>query len=384
MTIRRAFRYLFGARARRDLTSLARHCGQACPDILFVAGSQVDLQWVMPAYEGATAQGLKCAFAGPDLVVPPHARYINISVHMLRFIRARIMVTATSGLTRARMPSCWCRVAVPHSLVSLHMVYPAGTFDGYTDVFCCGVHHQLEIDSMNQQDGLVGRRRSVLIGYGKFENLVAIRPNNDGPASNAGKHVLIGPSWGPGNIIETMGKALLDYLLGNGYKVTLRPHPSFFINGDTEIAPLIERWRSHPAFVLESSLEESHALWAADMMIADYSGFAMEFAFVRERPVLYVDVPPKVLNPGWREIGLIPLELSIRERIGVVVPPTLDSIIAGLDQLNKESDLWPERIRQERARNWVNFGNFGFCCAEELTRMLAESAMSEESSRKLS
>lgn len=382
MNIWRAFRYLFGARARNDLASLARHRGQACPDILFVAGSQVDLQWVMPAYEGATARGLKCAFAGPDLVVPPHAPYMNISVHMLRFIRTRIMVTATSGLTRAQMPNCGRRVAVPHSLVSLHMVYPAGTFDGYTDVFCCGVHHQSEIDAMNLKDGLAGRRRSVLIGYAKFESLVAIRPA-DGPASGAGKHVLIGPSWGPGNILETMGTALLDYLLGNGYKVTLRPHPSFFINGDTQIAALIDRWMSHPAFALESSLEESHALWTADMMIADYSGFAMEFAFVRERPVLYMDVPPKVLNPRWREVGLTPLELSIRERIGVVAPPSLDSIITGLEQLNKESDLWPERIRQERTRNWVNFGNFGFCCAEELACMLAEmSAMSEESSRK--
>lgn len=371
MNLLRAIKYALGPRAQRDLLSLLRHRAQPAPDILFVAGSQVDLQWVIPAYEAAVARGLRCAFAGPGLVVPPGASHVDITVHLLRFVRTRIMVTATTGLTPARMPRrCARRVAVPHSLVSLHMVYPAGTYDGYTDVFCCGAHHQVEIEAMNRHDGLAGRR-PVLVGYGKFERLAATRPA--GPAAQDGaRHVLIGPSWGPGNILETMGEALLARLLAEGWRVTLRPHPSFFIYGDAQIAPLVESFRGHPAFTLENSVEESRALWTADMMVADYSGFAMEFAFVRERPVLYVDVPPKVLNPGWRELGPPPLELSVRERIGVVVPPSIDEVVAGLGRLAQDPAQWAGRIRQERERDWANFGRFGEACADELARMLAE------------
>ena len=371
MNIRRALKYALGARLRSDLFSLLRHRMQPAPDILFVAGSQVDLQWVLPAYEQTVARGLRCALAGPGLAVPAGAHYVDITVHLLRYVRARIMVTATSGLTPNRMPrSSVRRVAVPHSLVSLHMVYPTGTFDGYTDVFCCGEHHYAEIEAMNLQAGVTGRR-PVLVGYGKLERLATMRPVGV-PRSDGPRHVLIGPSWGAGNILETMGEPLLARLLAEGYRVTLRPHPSFFNYGDAQIAPLVHTYRDHPMFTLENSVDESRALWGADMMISDYSGFAMEFAFIRERPVLYVDVPPKVLNPGWRELGPTPLELSVRERIGRVVPAVVDEVVKELRHLAQDPAQWGERIRRERQHHWVNFGRFGEVCADELVRMLGD------------
>ncbi|MCG3186867.1 MAG: hypothetical protein IOMNBAOH_01439 [Rhodocyclaceae bacterium] len=370
MSLWRALRYALGPRARRDLLALLRHRAEPAPDILFVAGSQVDLQWVTPAYDACVGRGLRCMFAGPGLTVPAGAPYLDISVHPLRLARAHIMVTATTGLTPARMPSCARRVAIPHSLVSLHRVYPAGTFDGYTDVFCCGAHHLAEVEAMNHHDGLFGRR-PVLIGYGKFECFASARPDHR-PSQGDPRHVLIGPSWGSGNILETMGASLLERLLADGYRVTLRPHPSFFMFGDAQIAPLIQAWRDHPAFTLENSVEESRALWTADMMIADYSGFAMEFAFVRERPVLYVDVPPKELNPDWRTLGPMPLELSLRNRIGMVVPPSADAVVAGLTRIAQNPAQWVDRIRRERERCWANFGRFGEVCAEELAGMLAQ------------
>ncbi|MDR2219354.1 MAG: CDP-glycerol glycerophosphotransferase family protein [Methylobacillus sp.] len=373
----RALKYLLSSRARRDLVSLLYHWMHPAPDILFVAGSQVDLQWIIPAYEAAAKQGLQCAFAGPGLTVPQGAAYYDISMHVLRFFRTSVFVTATSGLASARMPKrCARRVAIPHSLVSLHMAYPAGTFDGYTDIFCCGEHHYAEVEAMNRHDGITGRR-PVLIGYGKYERLAATRPDSS-IAGSSQKHVLIGPSWGQGNILETMGTELLARLLTEGYRVTLRPHPSFFMYGNAQVTPLLETFRDHPAFTLENSLEESIALWTADTMIADYSGLSLEFAFIRERPVLYVDVPPKMLNPGWRELAHEPLEFLVREHIGIIVSPTVDAATTGLRQLEQDTARWTDSIRFARERYWVNFGRFGEVCAEELAYILAETQQVRE------
>lgn len=342
-------------------------------DVIFAAGSQVDLQWVIPAYEETRRRGLACSLAGPALSPPDGSDYIDVPVQLFPMLRPRAIVTATSGLRLQHMPrTARFRVAVPHSLVSLHMVYPAGTFDPYTDVFCCGEHHVAEIAAMNR---LAGRtdRRAILVGYGKAERLAETRTENlktDGDRP----HILIGPSWGKGNILETMGDELLARLLAEGYRVTLRPHPSFFIYGDAQLAPIVEKWRGHEAFTLESSVEESRALWTADIMIADYSGFAMEFAFMRERPVLYVDVSPKVLNPGWQALGLTPLELSIRERIGTIAKPDVSAVLEGLSRLGADQSEWSTRIRIERDRVWANFGHFAEACASELTRMLAKTA----------
>jgi hypothetical protein len=373
MAIGKLLRYALGGQGLRQAVALIRHRLGRTYDVVFAAGSQVDLQWVIPAYAAARARGLACALAGPDLVTSQAGEYINVPARLFRFLRTRAIVTATSGLKAEHMPrQATHRIAIPHSLVSLHMVYPAGTFDPYTDIFCCGTHHVAEVEAMNQ---LAGRRdrRPILIGYGKAERLLETRPVHD--VSNDGrKHVLIGPSWGKGNIIETMGEPLIARLIAEGYRVTLRPHPSFFIAGDALLGPLVERWQGHEAFTLENSVEESRAIWTADMMIADYSGFAMEFAFIRERPVLYIDVAPKVLNPDWKAVGTVPIELAIRDRIGIVVGAQVDLVIDGLRNLSQRDTEWPGRIRDEREAAWANFGHFGDTCAAELSRMLAKSA----------
>ena len=60
----------------------------------------------------------------------------------------------------------------------------------------------------------------------------------------------------------------------------------------------------------------------------------------------------------------------MRERIGLVVPPAVDDVIAGIRRLAQDPEQWGERIREERQRDWVNFGRFSEVCAEELCRML--------------
>lgn len=369
MEAARILKYVTSGQAIRQIVALLRHRIGRSYDVVFAAGSQVDLQWVVPAYAAAQARGLACAFAGPDLVTPKNADYVNVPARLFGFLRTRAMVTATSGLRREQMPRRAAhRIAVPHSLVSLHMAYPRGTFDPYTDIFCCGMHHVAEVKAMNR---LAGRtdRRPILIGYGKAESLLESRKKTEAPDRR--KHVLIGPSWGKGNILETIGDPLLERLISEGYRVTLRPHPSFFTFGDAQLSRMLERWRGHEAFTLENSVEESQALWTADMMIADYSGFAMEFAFMRERPILYIDVAPKVSDPDWKAVGKCPLELSIRDRIGTVVAPELKLIIDGLRNLSQQDTEWPTRIRREREAAWANFGHFGEACAAELSKMLA-------------
>jgi len=373
MLVGKLLRYAFGGQGFRHASALLRHRLGSVYQVIFAAGSQVDLQWVIPAYMAAREQGLSCAFVGPDLKTPDGTEYINLPVQYFRFLRTQALVTATSGLKAAHMPSsALYRIAVPHSLVSLHMAYPKGTFDPYTHLFCCGMHHMAEINAMNRLAGKTNPR-PVMIGYGKAERLLETRPQAD-TLPDERKHILIAPSWGKGNILEAIGEQLLTRLLADGYRVTLRPHPSFFAFGDAEIAWLVEKWRKHDAFALESSIDESKALWSADLMIADYSGFAMEFACMRERPVLYIDVPPKVLNPDWKAVGLIPIELSIRERIGVVVSSDVDMVMDGLIKLSQQATDWPDRIRNEREAAWTNFGHFGHACAAELARMLAGSA----------
>ena len=77
-------------------------------------------------------------------------------------------------------------------------------------------------------------------------------------------------------------------------------------------------------------------------MISDWSGISFEYAFTFERPVIFIDVPKKILNPNSDDISLEPIEISIRNKIGHVVSPKdlekIPSLISSIydDDKNKE------------------------------------------------
>ena len=63
------------------------------------------------------------------------------------------------------------------------------------------------------------------------------------------------------------------------------------------------------------------SLYRSDLLISDWSGMAIEYALGLEKPVLFIDVPPRVRNPDYEELGIDPIERFIRSEIGAVVSP---------------------------------------------------------------
>ena len=45
----------------------------------------------------------------------------------------------------------------------------------------------------------------------------------------------------------------------------------------------------------------------------------MEYAYGFEKPVLFIDLPRKINNPAYSQLGIEPMELSVRNEIGKVV-----------------------------------------------------------------
>ena len=67
-------------------------------------------------------------------------------------------------------------------------------------------------------------------------------------------------------------------------------------------------------------MEESASLLESDLLICDWSAMAIEYALGLGKPVLFVDVPPRVRNPKYAELGLEPMEMRIRRELGTVLP----------------------------------------------------------------
>ncbi len=265
-------------------------------------------------------------------------------------------------------------VYVFHALVSTHMVYRPAAFDAFDTVLCAGPHHRHEIRARERCSGLPPKHL-VPHGYGALDDLLA-RADRTGPPRR--KCVVVAPSWGPGGLLENHARAVLQPLLSSGWQVIVRPHPRT-LERRPDVHRLLRQWSGEARGLVLDDAADSRRSWAdAELMISDWSGAALEYAFAYRRPVLYVDVPRKVNNPGYSAVAIEPLEVGLRQRLGSVLP------IAGLGGLTEalndlRHDAGPIRQRIESVRRQVVFnlgcsGPAGAACIAALADQRREAA----------
>ena len=82
---------------------------------------------------------------------------------------------------------------------------------------------------------------------------------------------------------------------------------------------IVERYEhlvgDHLSFELDFTTNKSS--YASDLLITDWSGIAYEFCFATKRPALFINTQIKCLNPNWERIGCTPVEISLRDRVGI-------------------------------------------------------------------
>ena len=299
------------------------------------------------------------------------------------FLQADVMVMTmpdlgTYHIKRSKYPVHY--VYVYHSIISSHMAYRPKAFDHFDSILCVGPHHRDEIRAAEQ---LYGLKPKTLVdaGYGIVDSILASKESMiDGPpqATGAGKRVLIAPSWGEHGLIETRGPELVQVILEAGHRVTVRPHRMTMRQRPKLLKELQERFSSNPNFLLDTDLRSQGTIHSSDIMISDWSGAALEYAFGLERPVLFVDVPKKVNNPDYEKIGYVPVEVQVRPGIGEVMSPDrLSEIPVVLDRLFENPEIWQERIRELRSRWIYNVGNSGRVAAAYIAQAAASSSAPE-------
>ena len=212
-------------------------------------------------------------------------------------------------------------IYIQHSLVSLHMIYRKGAFDHYDTIFCAGPHHVKEIRAMEGKYNLPAKNL-VEHGYGRLDSIIEESEKCPKKVKVDGEplHILIAPTWGSEGTIESgIGEIIVDKLMAEGYKVTLRPHPQTVKFAKAKIDNILKKYSRNKMFSYEANIAGQESLHISNVMISDWSGAALDYAFGLSKPVWFVDVPRKVNNLDYEELGIEPFEVMIREKIGVVL-----------------------------------------------------------------
>ena len=100
------------------------------------------------------------------------------------------------------------------------------------------------------------------------------------------------------------------------------------------------------------------ALHEYDLMVSDWSGTALEYAFALERPVIFVDVPYKVNTGEYTRLDCRPLEAHIRDAIGAArAAGQIDTVGQVASDLCDTAGARAEPIPTLRNRYLFNVGN---------------------------
>ena len=251
-------------------------------------------------------------------------------------------------------------VYIPHTILSVHMTLREGALDHYDTIFCVGPHQVEEI----RKTELVYKlppKRLIECGYGLIDNMSKAYTEIS-PKGNQRPQILIAPSWHEGNIMESCLPQLLANLIGKGYLIIVRPHPEFGKRFPAKMDAIIEQYSDTPSeeLVIQTDFFSNETVYQSDILITDWSNIAFEFSFVTKKSSLFINTPMKVMNPNYKRIGIEPLDITLRDMVGVSLDLDKLSNISDIveDTLSKP-DIYREKISDVRDRYIFNFGHSG-------------------------
>ena len=270
-------------------------------------------------------------------------------------------------------------VYIFHSIVSTHTIYRKGAFDHFDSIFCVGPHHIDEITATESVYNL-NHKNLVEYGYGLLDKLQKNKPvkNQKNSTKYEKKKIVIAPSWGKKGLLETKGIELVKILLDAGYHVTVRPHPMTISKWPKKIKAIKNEFDDNPNFEMETNVSSFESIYSAYGLISDWSGIAIEYAFVCEMPVFYIDVSQKINNSSYNKIPCKPLESSIRNLIGKVISPNdLGSLPEVIESTYEENNNFKAIIQEVRNKTVFNLGQSGVKGAQEILKILHEKKTSK-------
>lgn len=284
-----------------------------------------------------------------SILLEPWACYMNKLFPLFAaFTNCKVMVMTMLDLNQfhiRRSINPVHYVYVFHAPISVHRAYKFGAFDYYDSILCIGPYHIKEI---RRQEKLYGLKPKKLIeaGYPKLERLYEACKKYDKKDKEI--TILVAPTWGATNLMEICGQELLEILLRSGYRVILRLHPETVKR---------HQFAKYNGVMMETSVANIDSLVEADVLITDWSGVGIEYAFGTERPVIFIDTPPKIRNPRYGELKIEPVESYLRNKIGVIVSPDkIGNISSSIESLVEQRGEYRERIIKLRGNYVFNFG----------------------------
>ena len=269
--------------------------------------------------------------------------YINENrmIVLIMKMETKIMVMTTPDLENFQLKRSYVQkdieyIYVPHDVNSANLTFHKNALDHFDTIFTSGPKNKAEIAEREQKFGLPAKS---LLEWGSsvIDNMTASyvqMMKEEGKGSEEQKTVLIAPSWQEDNILDSCIEQMLDELIQTRYHIIVRPHPQYVRHYEARIDALAAKYQACDV-VFQKDFSSNKTVYIAALLVTDWSSIAFEYAFSTLKPVLFINTPMKVINPDYKELETVPIDIELRDRVGISieVPKIGNEIVPAVDKL---------------------------------------------------
>ena len=300
----------------------------------------------------------------------------NRLIVLMMKLEADIMVMTTPDLENYHLKRSYVKkdieyIYVPHDVNSSNLTFHKEALDHFDTIFASGPKNKEEIQEREEKAG-IAKKNIVEWGSSVIDNMSAayqeLRQDNEK------KIVLVAPSWQKDNIMDSCIEDIVDGLIGEDVKIIVRPHPQYVRHFGGRIEMLIEKYASK-GVEIQTDFSSNKTVYTADVLVTDWSSIAFEYAFSTLKPVLFINTPMKVVNPDYQELESVPIDLELRDKVGISLElDQVDKVAESIQTLLYDNRFAESSMAQMRDTYIYNVGQSGAVGAKYIIKRMMEIA----------
>jgi len=218
-----------------------------------------------------------------------------------------------------------------HTGSSTFQSFTKGAFDNY-DVILCNGQYQIDEIRFREKQNNLPKKKLILTGHFYFDYMLK-KINFNQKADE----ILIAPSWNYkyDNYINENVVKVINELINKNYKVTFRPHPEHYKRSKNTLKLINDKFQSYTNFRFDNDLDNIKSMEKAICLITDTSDICLEYSFLFNRPVLYLEGFNKIHNESYSDFkDFQPIEQQFKNKFGVII---FEKEISNIDHLIEET-----------------------------------------------
>lgn len=301
----------------------------------------------------------------------------NKLIVLMMKMEADIVVMTTPDLESFHIKRSLVRkdneyIYVPHDVNSPNLTFRKEALDHFDTIFSSGPLCTKEIRKREEKYRLP-EKRIIEWGSGVIDNMIRSYDAMD-QREKAVREILIAPSWQQDNILSSCIEEILENLEGHGYRIIVRPHPQFVRHDADRLEYLRGKFHmdERDDMEMQTDFSSNSTVYQADIVITDWSSIAFEYSFATLKPSLFINTPMKIMNEDYEELGITPIDIELRSRIGKSVDlDQLETLPKVVDELLNNNAFSKESLEKIRNEYIYQIGHSGEVGAEYIMDRLA-------------